>query len=89
MGAWCGLRTASTKPVSVDESSIAGVAGVVKVVQEGRFVGVVAQTEWAAIQAARKLKVTWSESESKYPTSSETVFEYLKNTKSLGDQSAR
>ena len=29
--------TASTKPLSVDESSIAGIAGVVKVVQEGAF----------------------------------------------------
>jgi nicotinate dehydrogenase subunit B len=80
--------TASTKPVSVDEGSIASIAGVVKVVQEGRFVGVVAQTEWAAIQAARKLKVTWSESESKYPTTRDEVFDYLKNTKSLGDQVA-
>jgi nicotinate dehydrogenase subunit B len=77
---------ANTKPLSVDESSISSVAGVVKVVQEGSFVGVVAKTEWAAIQAARKLKVTWSEPESKYPTSREAVFEYLKNTKSMGDQ---
>ncbi len=80
--------TASTKPLSVDESSIAAVAGVVKVVHQERFVGVVAQTEWAAIQAAKKLKVTWSESESKYPTTRDEVFEYLKNTKSLGDQVA-
>lgn len=79
---------ASTKPASVDESSIASVAGVVKVVQEGSFVAVVAKTEWGAIQAARKLRVTWSEPESKYPTTREAVFEYLKNTKSLGDQQA-
>ena len=77
---------ANTKPLSVDENSISSIAGVVKVVQEGSFVGVVAKTEWAAIQAARKLKVTWAEPESKYPTSRETVFEYLKTTKSLGDQ---
>ena len=77
---------ANTKPLSVDEGSVSSVAGLVKVVQEGSFVGVVAKTEWAAIQAARKLKVTWSEPESKYPTSRETVFEYLKTTKSLGDQ---
>jgi nicotinate dehydrogenase subunit B len=77
---------ANTKPLSVDENSISSVAGIVKVVQEGSFVGVVAKTEWAAIQAARKLKVTWTEPESKYPTSREAVFEYLKNTKSSGDQ---
>ena len=49
----------NSKPTSVDESSIKQIAGVVKVVQEN-FVGVVAQTEWAAIQAAKALKVTWS-----------------------------
>jgi CO/xanthine dehydrogenase Mo-binding subunit len=80
--------TASTMPLSVDETSIASVAGVVKVVREGRFVGVVARTEWAAIQAARKLKVTWAASESKYPTTRDEVFAYLKGTKSLGDQVA-
>ena len=31
-----------------------------KVVREGDFCGVVAQTEWAAIKAARQLKATWS-----------------------------
>ena len=45
--------TVLSKPASVDESSVRGIPGVVKVVQEGSFVGVVATTEWAAIQAAR------------------------------------
>jgi CO/xanthine dehydrogenase Mo-binding subunit len=45
---------------SVDESSIKDVAGIVKVVREGNFLGVVAQSEWGAIQAASKLKSTWS-----------------------------
>jgi len=49
--------TVNTKPASGDESSIKDIAGVVKVVQEGSFLGVVAQTEWAAIQAAKALKV--------------------------------
>lgn len=34
--------------------------GVVKVVAKKNFLGVVAETEWQAIQAARALKVTWS-----------------------------
>jgi nicotinate dehydrogenase subunit B len=76
----------NTKPTSVDESSIKGIAGVVKVVQEGNFVGVVAQTDWAAIQAAKKLKVTWSQPERKYPSTKEEVFQYLKDTKSVRDQ---
>jgi nicotinate dehydrogenase subunit B len=45
---------------SVDESSVIGLPGLVKVVREGNFLGVVATTEWGAIQAARKLRATWS-----------------------------
>jgi CO/xanthine dehydrogenase Mo-binding subunit len=45
---------------SVDESSISGIAGVVKLVREGNFLGVVAENEWAAIKAAEQLKATWS-----------------------------
>lgn len=45
---------------SVDESSVGDVPGLLKVVRKGNFLGVVATTEWGAIQAARKLKATWS-----------------------------
>ena len=68
---------------NVDESSIQNIPGVVKVVREGSFVGVVAETEWAAIQAARALKVTWSEPTLKMPSGADEVFDYLKNTKSF------
>src|SRR5258707_6803923 len=68
---------------NVDESSIRNIPGVVKVVREGSFVGVVAETEWAAIQAARALKVTWSEPTLKMPSGPDEVFDYLKNTKSF------
>ena len=46
--------TISTAPVSIDESSAKQIPGFVKVVREGNFVGVVAKTEWAAMQAAEK-----------------------------------
>jgi nicotinate dehydrogenase subunit B len=45
---------------SVDESSLNNIPGLVKVVRERNFLGVVATTEWGAIQAARELKTTWS-----------------------------
>ena len=48
---------------SVDEASIKDVAGVVKVVRQGNFLGVVAQSEWGAIKAAEKLKASWSKSQ--------------------------
>ncbi|WP_454765897.1 molybdopterin cofactor-binding domain-containing protein [Cupriavidus campinensis] len=48
-----------TSLIAVDESSIANVAGVVRVVVEGDFIGVVAEREEQAIEAARRLKVRW------------------------------
>ncbi|TMJ81988.1 MAG: xanthine dehydrogenase family protein molybdopterin-binding subunit [Alphaproteobacteria bacterium] len=48
---------------SVDEGSIKDVAGVIKVVREGNFLGVVAESEWGAIKAAQKLKASWSKSQ--------------------------
>jgi CO/xanthine dehydrogenase Mo-binding subunit len=49
---------------NVDESSIATVADLVKVVRNGNYVGVVARSEWGAIQAARNLKVDWATADS-------------------------
>src|SRR5262249_16580815 len=48
---------------SVDDASIRDVAGVVKVVRQGNFLGVVAESEWGAIKAAEKLKASWSKSQ--------------------------
>ena len=76
----------NSKPASVDESSIRQIPGIVKVVQEGTFVGVVAQTEWAAIQAAKALKVTWSAPSTSLPATADELYEHLKNTKSFNDQ---
>lgn len=45
---------------SVDEGSVRGIKGLVKVVRIGSFLGVVAEAEWAAIKAAKRLKATWS-----------------------------
>ncbi len=77
--------TSLSAPANVDESSIKNIPGVVKVVREGTFVGVVAETEWAAIQAARALKVTWTEPTLKMMSGPSEVFDYLKNTKSFKD----
>ncbi|TMD03207.1 MAG: xanthine dehydrogenase family protein molybdopterin-binding subunit [Chloroflexi bacterium] len=73
--------TVAAKPASIDEDSIKNIPGIVKVVREGSFVGVVAQTEWAAIQAAKALKVTWAAPETKMPANPDAVYDYLKNTK--------
>ena len=46
--------------INVDESSVRNLPGVVKVVVRKNFVGVVAEKQWQAEQAARQLKVNWS-----------------------------
>src|SRR6185437_10070268 len=46
---------------SLDQSGLSAVPGFLQVVQKGNFVGVVASDEWAAIQAAKALKVTWQQ----------------------------
>jgi nicotinate dehydrogenase subunit B len=51
----------AAKLVAIDESSVKDIPGLVKVVQRGDFIGVVAEREEQAIQAARQLKVEWRE----------------------------
>jgi nicotinate dehydrogenase subunit B len=45
--------------VSVDKKSVESVPGLIQVVVRNNFVGVVAQKQWQAAQAAKTLKVTW------------------------------
>ncbi|MBZ5700154.1 MAG: molybdopterin-dependent oxidoreductase [Acidobacteriia bacterium] len=69
--------------VSVDESSVKGLPGFVKVVVKKNFVGVVAQKPWQAMQAASKLKVTWTAG-SGLPSHAH-FYEYLRNQKPTRD----
>ena len=46
--------------VKVDEGSVQGMPGLVRVVVRKNFVGVVADRAWQAEQAARRLKVEWT-----------------------------
>lgn len=55
---------------SVDESSVRQIAGVVKVVRRKDFVGVIAEKQAQAIEAARKLKVEWNRGPGLPPQSS-------------------
>jgi nicotinate dehydrogenase subunit B len=45
---------------SVDEASVQGIPGIVRIVRDGNFLAVVAENEWAAIKGARQIKATWS-----------------------------
>jgi nicotinate dehydrogenase subunit B len=69
--------------VNVDESSVQDMPGVVKVVVKKNFVGVVAQKPWQAIQAANKLKVTWTPGTG-LPSHAD-FYEHLRNQKPTRD----
>jgi len=69
--------------VSVDDNSVKALPGVVKVVVKKNFVGVVAEKPWQAMQAANKLKVTWSPAAS-LPKQTE-IHDYLRNKKPTRD----
>jgi CO/xanthine dehydrogenase Mo-binding subunit len=66
--------------VSIDESSVRGVPGLVKVVSKGNYVAVVCEREEQAIQAARQLKVNWQKPSTAPFPSSEDLFRYMRET---------
>jgi nicotinate dehydrogenase subunit B len=61
---------------SVDEASIKDVPGVVKIVRQGNFLGIVATTEWGAISGAKALQATWSKWEGL--PDREKLFDYVR-----------
>ena len=64
--------------VSIDESSVRGLPGFVKVVSKGNYVAVVCEREEQAIHAARQLKVNWQKpATAPFPTS-EDLFTYMR-----------
>jgi CO/xanthine dehydrogenase Mo-binding subunit len=69
--------------VNVDESSVAGMPGLVKVVVRKNFVGVVAQKPWQATQIASQLKVTWTPGPGL--PKQEIFYDYLRNQKPTRD----
>jgi nicotinate dehydrogenase subunit B len=65
--------------LSVDESSVSHVPGLVKVVRLRNFVAVVAETEWGAITAARQLKASWSDWQGL--PEEDQLWEYVRSTR--------
>src|SRR6266700_7581873 len=68
---------AGAVPVKIDESSIKDIPGA-KVVREKGFIGVVADKEWDAIKAARKLKVEWSDVKPPFPDAA-ALYDHIRN----------
>jgi nicotinate dehydrogenase subunit B len=64
---------------SVDDLSVKDVPGIVKIVREGNFLGIVATNEWAAIKGAQALRSTWSKWEG-LPDQAK-LFDYVRASK--------
>jgi CO/xanthine dehydrogenase Mo-binding subunit len=62
----------------IDESSIADVPGVVRVVSRGNYVAVVCEREENAVRAARQLKVEWKRPEVAPFPASAGLFDYMR-----------
>jgi nicotinate dehydrogenase subunit B len=71
-------QDAGARIVGVDEGEAKTIAGYVKTVVEGNFVGLVAETEWAAVRAATALKVTWSDASPVFPGQTE-LYDHMRN----------
>jgi CO/xanthine dehydrogenase Mo-binding subunit len=69
--------------ISVDEDSVKGMPGLLKVFVRKNFVGVVAEKPWQAIQAASKLKVEWSPGSGLI--SQAAFYDSLRNDKAVRD----
>ena len=69
---------AGAKLVSIDESSVRGLPGFVKVVSKGNYVAVVCEREEQAIKRARQLKVNWEKPATAPFPASEDLFKYMR-----------
>ncbi|MBW8866378.1 MAG: xanthine dehydrogenase family protein molybdopterin-binding subunit [Acidobacteria bacterium] len=70
---------AGARLVSIDESSVRGVPGFVRVVSKGNYVAVVCEREEQAVAAAKQLKVTWQKPATvPFPTSDD-LFAFMRN----------
>jgi CO/xanthine dehydrogenase Mo-binding subunit len=69
---------AGAKLISIDESSVRGIPGLVKIVNKGNYVAVVCEREEHAIQAAKQLKCNWEKPAASLFPSSEDLFKYMR-----------
>ena len=70
--------------INVNESSVRGMPGLVRVVTRNNFVGVVAEKTWQAVQAAERLEVSWSTPDAPLPAQ-EGYHDWLRNRTATRD----
>ena len=70
---------AGAKLINIDESSVKGIPGFIRVVSKGNYVAVVCEREEQAIAASRQLKVNWEKPATAPFPSSEDLFKYMRS----------
>jgi CO/xanthine dehydrogenase Mo-binding subunit len=70
---------AGAKLVGVDESSVRGLPGFVKVVRNGNYLAVVCEREEQAIEAAKRLKANWEKPAAAPFPSSDLLHRYMRS----------
>ena len=67
---------AGAVPVAIDEASVKDIPGA-RVVWDKGLLGIVADKEWDAVQAAQRLAVTWSEAKPPFPAA-DALYDHLR-----------
>ena len=69
---------AGAKLIGIDESSVRGLPGFIKVLSKGNYVAVVCEREEQAITASRRLKTNWEKPATAPFPASEDLFKYIR-----------
>ncbi len=70
---------AGAKLVSIDESSVRGLPGFIKIVSKGNYVAVVCEREEQAINAARQLRLNWDRPATEAFPTSDYLFQFMRS----------
>jgi CO/xanthine dehydrogenase Mo-binding subunit len=77
---------AGAKLVSIDEASVKGIPGFIKVVNKGNYVAVVCEREEQAIRAARQIKIQWEKAGTAPFPKSDDLFTYMRSATPTSSQ---
>ena len=78
--------SAGAKLVRIDEASVSGIPGFIKVVSKGNYLAVVCEREEQAIRAARQLKVEWQKPATPAFPASDDLFTYMRSATPTSSQ---
>jgi CO/xanthine dehydrogenase Mo-binding subunit len=77
---------AGAKLAGIDESSVAGIPGFIRVVSKGNYVAVVCEREEQAIRAARQIRIDWEKPVTPPFPASDDLFSYMRHATPTSSQ---